>query len=541
MTTSSSPSVSGRRRGGTFRLVCLAVAAITLATAAATASTAQAVAPRAQNTAGAPSAPPVPQLAWTGCADGFECAIARVPLDYDEPQGAMIALSLKRLPASDPSRRIGSLFLNPGGPGGSGVEFVQDAQVLFSKEVRARFDLVGFDPRGIRRSTPLRCFGSLDEVGAALAPFPFPYTRAEERVFEHSNQVIAKACAKNGGPILDHMSTANVARDLDLLRQAVGDSKLTYYGISYGTYIGETYANLFPGNVRSLVLDGVVDPIGWSTGRGDEARTLPAFTRLHNDAAEYETLQQFFTLCDKGGENCPFSGGAATRFQNLARSVLHHPVELINGVVIGYAEMIDFTLDVLYWPHLWPLLAKSLARLERRSGRVDVAAATAAVTELQSQVRAADKYQNFVEGQIGVICSDTDNPSSAEAFSKAARAADRRFGYFGRPWAWITSSCTQWQGVDTDRFTGPFTHQTANPVLLIANRYDPATPYQGAVTTANLLPGSGLLTLDGWGHTAMFLSGCIDHYRDRYLLTSQLPPNGAVCLPDVVPFSEPGA
>ena len=186
-------------------------------------------------------------LDWTDCGEGFECAHAKVPLDYDEPHGETIALSLKRLPASDPSRRIGSLFLNPGGPGGSGVEFVKDdAQYLFSKEVRARFDLVGFDPRGIRRSTPLRCFGSLDEVGAALAPFPFPYTRAEERVFEHSDKVIANACAKNAGPILDHMSTANVARDLDLLRQAVGDSKLTYYGISYGTYIGETYANLFP-------------------------------------------------------------------------------------------------------------------------------------------------------------------------------------------------------------------------------------------------------------------------------------------------------
>ena len=457
----------------TTKFMCFVVALVTFTTAAATASADAATARRVVHTADQPA---VPRLDWVNCGDGFQCATANVPLDYDEPHGATIALRLKRLPAADPSRRIGSLFLNPGGPGGSGVEFVQDqAPYLFSREVRARFDLVGFDPRGIRRSTPLRCFGSLDEVGAALAPFPFPYTHAQERVWARADHAIATACAKNAGPIIDHMSTANVARDLDLLRQAVGDSKLTYYGISYGTYLGETYANLFPEKVRALVLDAVVDPVGWSTGRGDEARTLPAFIRLHNDASTHEVLQQFFKLCDQGGANCPFSGGAAARFRKLARRVLDDPVELVNGFVVGYPELIGFTLDVLYWPSLWPLLARSLERLERRSNRV---AATAAVTELQSkleQLRAADKYHNFVEGQTSVICTDTANPSSDEAFSAAARASDREFGYFGRPWAWLTSICTQWPGVDQDRFTGPFTRRTANPVLLINNTYDPAT------------------------------------------------------------------
>jgi TAP-like protein len=136
-----------------------------------------------------------------------------------------------------------------------------------------------------------------------------------------------------------------------------------------------------------------------------------------------------------------------------------------------------------------------------------------------------------------VICTDTANPSSLAAFSAAARASDNKYGYFGRPWAWLTSICSHWPGVDTDRFTGPFTRRTANPILLINNIYDPATPYQGAVTTAKLLPGSRLLTLDGWGHTAMFLSGCIDHNRDRYLLTGVLPPKGTVCRPDEVPFA----
>jgi pimeloyl-ACP methyl ester carboxylesterase len=201
--------------------------------------------------------------ALVSCGEGFEafqCATAVVPLDYDRPKGKQITLALARLPAANPSRRIGSLFLNPGGPGGSGVDFVLEAgPFLYSDEVRARFDLVGFDPRGIMRSSPLRCYETFDEAIADLWPISFPVTRAEERLWVRSDRAIARACAERGGPILDHMSTANVARDMDLLRRAVGDRKLTYAGYSYGSYLGATYANLFPGKVRALVVDGVLD------------------------------------------------------------------------------------------------------------------------------------------------------------------------------------------------------------------------------------------------------------------------------------------
>ena len=199
----------------------------------------------------APAAPPVPALHWTDCGDGFQCATARVPLDYDHPRGPTISLALIRLPAGDPSRKLGSLILGAGGPGESGVDLLRRVgRSLGSEEVRARFDLVGFDPRGIIRSTSLRCFDTLGEAQAAMAPFPFPVTAQEERVWVRSDRTIARACAQRGGPILDHMSTANVARDLDLLRQALGDRRLSFFGISYGSYLGATYANLFPGKVR---------------------------------------------------------------------------------------------------------------------------------------------------------------------------------------------------------------------------------------------------------------------------------------------------
>src|SRR5829696_3723436 len=210
------------------RAVLAALVAVLAATIYAVPSSAgTATAPAGSGTGSAA----VPKLHWGSCAaegeglEAFQCATAVVPLDYDKPKGKQITLALARLPASNPSRKIGSLFLNPGGPGASGVEFLVGAgPFLYSEEVRARFDLVGFDPRGIMRSTPLRCFDSFEEAEATLPPFQFPYTRAEERTWIQSDRALARACAEHTGPILDHMSTANVARDMDLLRRAVGDA-----------------------------------------------------------------------------------------------------------------------------------------------------------------------------------------------------------------------------------------------------------------------------------------------------------------------------
>ena len=496
----------------------------------------------------------VPKLDWGSCAsqgeglEAFQCTTAVVPLDYDRPKGRQITLALARLPASDPSRRIGSLFLNPGGPGGSGVDFLFGAgPFLYSDEVRARFDLVGFDPRGVIRSTPLRCFDSLEEAEAGLAPIAFPYTREEERVWIRADRTLARACAERGGPILDHMSTANVARDLDLLRRAVGDAKLTYAGYSYGSYLGTTYANLFPGKVRALVVDGVLDPIAWSTGRGDQARTLPFSTRLRSAKGAYATLQEFLRLCDAGGHNCAFSqGNPARRFDRLARRLLREPAEFTDPTtgerfVVTYNDLIGATLGVLYDPAAWPDWAVVLQALDEQTRP---AAAAASLRALRARLGAAfqqEDYPNFVEGVPGVSCSETHNPANVGAWARAARAQDRQFPYFGRPWTWFTSACQPWPGWDDDHFDGPFTRTTANSVLVVGNLFDPATPYHGAVTVDRLLPRSRLLTLAGWGHTSLFASACVDAYVSRYFLTSRVPPKGTVCEPDVVPFAQPAA
>jgi pimeloyl-ACP methyl ester carboxylesterase len=505
--------------------------------------------------AGASSTPPVsgtgsaavPRLHWASCGEGFEafqCATAVVPLDYDRPSGRQITLALARLPASNPSRRIGSLFINPGGPGGSGVDVVLEAgQFLYSDEVRARFDLVGFDPRGIIRSTPLRCYETFDDAQADLWPISFPVTKAEERVWVRSDRAIARACAERGGPILDHMSTANVARDMDLLRRAVGDRQLTYAGYSYGSYLGATYANLFPGKVRALVVDGVLDPVAWSTGRGDQARTLPFSTRLRSAKGAYATLNEFLRLCDAGGPNCAFSAGnPKRRFDQLAQRLLRHPVVVIDPegipVTIGYADMIGITLGALYDTSIWPDLADFLQAVwEQASPRAAGASLQALRARLGAGLQQED-YPNFVEGFPGVACSETHNPATVGAWSRAARAQDRQYPYFGRPWTWTSSICQAWPGWDDDHFDGPWNHTTANPVLVVGNLFDPATPYHGAVTVDRLLPRSRLLTLAGWGHTSLFASSCIDSYVNTYLLSSRVPPKGTVCQPDVVPFAE---
>ena len=379
-----------------------------------------------------------------------------------------------------------------------------------------------------------------------MTPFPFPVTREEERIWIRSDRAVARACAERGGPILNHMSTANVARDLDLLRRAVGDAKLTYAGYSYGSYLGATYANLFPGKVRALVVDGVLDPVAWSTGRGDQARTLPFSTRLRSAKGAYQSLLEFFRLCDAGGPNCAFSEGNPTRrYDRLAQRLLREPLEVPDGeggtFLITYAELVGDTLGRDVRPGL-------LARLRRSppgGGRADQprggrgqppGPAAPGARPLQQE-----DYPNFVEGFPGVACSETHNPSNVGAWSRAARAQDRQFPYFGRPWTWFTSICEPWPGWDDDHYDGPWNRTTANPVLVVNPLFDPATPYHGAVTVDRLLPRSRLLTLAGWGHTSLFSSACIDAHVSTYFLTTRVPAKGTVCEPDVVPFAEPAA
>jgi pimeloyl-ACP methyl ester carboxylesterase len=499
--------------------------------------------------AGSASASPT-RVAWNKCYSDlgpFQCGTVQVPLDYDSPNGATISLALVRLPASDPAHRIGSLFLNPGGPGGSGVDFTLFAgPFLYGDSVRARFDLVGFDPRGIGRSTALRCFGTPKQWGPYFTPFAFPTTPAEETQWMNADLYLDGNCAQRGGAIADHMSTANVVRDLDQLRQAVGDAKLTYAGYSYGTMIGQTYANMFPGNVRAIIIDGVLDPIAWTTGSGDGS-TVPFSTRLRSDAGAQATLQEFFRLCDAGA--CAFGPHAASRFAALAAAVKARPVVVTNPdgspLEVNYSILIAITLGAMYDSLGWEDFAQTLADFESAAANpagFNRAALGARIqpylgTPAYINKRGFPHYSNNIEGFPAVACADSDNPHSYAAWSSAGAAADAATGYFGRIWTWASSLCAAWPHADTDRYVGPWTAQTANPVLVVGNQFDPATRYQGAQRAAGLLPGSRLLTVHGWGHTSLFRSSCADEAASNYLVSLVLPPAGTVCQQDHVPFT----
>ena len=494
----------------------------------------------------AAAAPTKPKVSWSPCFKAighYECATVHVPLDYDEPNGASVGIALVRLPATDPARRIGSLFLNPGGPGGSGIDFTLFAgPFLYSDEVRARFDLVGFDPRGILRSATLRCFGTPRQWGPFFTPFAFPTTPEELEAWIAADLYLVNACTRSGGRIAEHMSTANVARDLDLLRQAVGDDRLTYAGYSYGSMLGQTYANMFPDKVRSLVIDGVLDPIAWANLEGE----IPFSTRLRSDDGAQKTLDEFFRLCDLGGPTqCSFAPDSASRYADLADAVKAEPivVTLPDGetLELNYSILVAITLGPMYdslgWEEFDDVLADIEEQVENALPSLTLGARLAPLLGEPGYIpnRGFPRYPNFLEGFPAVACSDGNNPDSYDAWVDASASS---FGYFGPLWTWVSSICAQWPFEDADRYTGPWNRMTANPVLVVGTRFDPATRYEGAVTAHALLPNSELLTVEGWGHTSLFLSACADAAVSAYLLNPAAAAT-ATCSQDHVPFSGP--
>src|SRR5690348_4764407 len=367
-------------------------------------------------------APAVPVLHWTPCGAPFECATAQVPLDYAHPRGATIGIALIKLPASDPAHRIGSLFVNPGGPGGSGVDFVRGAATAFwSPEVRARFDIVGFDPRGVARSAPIRCFKSNAQENRFFGPLPaFPVGRQQTVKYISTFEKFDAICLQRNATIMQHMATADAARDLDLLRQAVGDARLTYDGVSYGSYLGNTYANLFPAHVRALIIDGVLNPVQWATGHGD-GFTVPSYTRLNNAHGAYDTLLQFFKYCKAAGPGkCAFArGDPFTKYYTLLARARKAPIT-VHGHAFTFADIVNITLGALYnfSPTDFPTLAKLLQALYTHS-----AAGSAAAAQLIAGLRGsrpAASYYGGLESFYGVACSDSDNPHYPFVWPRAA-------------------------------------------------------------------------------------------------------------------------
>jgi len=495
-----------------------------------------------------------PHLGWYKCYGYAECATTRLPLDYDQPKGATTEIAVLRVKATDQKHKIGSLFINPGGPGGSGTSIALAAPYFLDPSLLARFDIVGVDPRGIASSTNVKCFPSVKDQTAVFNDMnvAFPVGKAEETKYVNAAKKFGKACSTTGKPLSGSMSTAEVVRDMDVLRRAVGDQKLTYLGFSYGTAIGQYYANMFPDRFRAIVVDGVLDPEHWVGTKKTAAQEQDE--RLRSADGAYRALQEILKRCDTAGEAyCAFAAGdPVQRFASIAASLKKNPLVITDEFgtyTITYADFVGGILGDLYdvgagdWvtldsEYIWELInpASAAAKAAAKAGLIK------RIKEARAKAPGRDfPYDNGFEAFAAVDCTDALHPADAGQWPALMSKAEKRAPYFGPAWGWATAQCARntWTVRDEDAYTGPWNRNTVAPVLLVGTKWDPATNYDDAVSASKRLPNSRLISNTNWGHTSYGTSACVTGAIDTYLLSGKLPAKGTLCEGEYQPFTTP--
>ena len=454
------------------------------------------------------------RLRWSSCHDGFRCSRLEVPLDYAQPDGRTIELAVVRLPRSgDGPRR--SLVLNPGGPGGSGVDYALVADSAISGDVRRRYDVVGFDPRGVQRSAPVSCLTDA-ELDTFVSIDGSPDTSEEEQALQREWDRLGAGCIDRRPAISAHVSTEETVRDLDVLRSALGDRRLTFLGKSYGSFLGTTYAERFPNRVGRLVLDGQVDPAASAADIADGQVT--GFQRA---------LGAFLRDCvDRSG--CPLDGDADAAGEQLARLVDRtdaQPLPGEDGREATQALVIFGIAASLYDEGTWPLLRQGIAEMRRGDG-----ATLLTLADYYTDRGPGGHYTtNGLEAQYAVNCLDRAETRSLEEQRAQAQELDSRSPVFGAFIAWGNLPCLGWP-VPATTEPAPATAEGSRPILVVGTTRDPATPYEWAQTVAGTLDSGRLLTYEGDGHTAYRRGDdCIDRAVDAYLLRGELPPEGTRC------------
>jgi pimeloyl-ACP methyl ester carboxylesterase len=464
---------------------------------------------------------------WKPCTDlppnvpAVDCATVTVPIDWSTPHGATTGIALARQKATDPAARVGSVLVDPGGPGGSGVDWVKFGQVL-SPEVHRRFDVVGFDPRGVGGSHPVLC--DLDIEMEAVPPVP--RNQAEFEQLAAHNKALGDSCRKLTGPLFDFLDTASVARDMDAIRAALGESKLNYYGVSYGTLMGQQYAELFPRRIRTMVIDSNMD---------HSLRTTWQFMQTEATAAQ-ENFDQFVAWCDRTS-GCALHGRDVRKvfadlYARAGRGELTLPG---TDFKLEQFWLLSITNGMFYGPD-WQFLADLLNELV--TGQPNPAV-NQRVSTLLAPVRAGHG-EPVPDPFAAVFCQDwrlpVHNFVELEAYRLALTliAPDMKLSPLG--WG-ATTACIGWPA------------KVRNPqhrlevadgpqILMLNSRYDPATPYQWATNAARQMEPV-LLTYDGWGHGSYFKgSACVIGATDTYLITGRAPRQGSHC-PAVEPPLEP--
>ena len=458
-----------------------------------------------------PSASPAALSAWEPCpaADGFECATLPVPLSDDDPSAGQIDLALTRRVTAGKDR-IGSLIVNPGGPGASAVEYLQAAYQDLPEPVRQRFDVVAFDPRGVGSSAPVRC-STTDELDRYFHLDPSPDDAGELAAYAEGNKALTDGCQRRSGRVLPHVSTAVAAADLDRVRTALGEPRLNYLGYSYGTSIGAAYLERYPHRVRAMVLDGAVDP------------TLTWDALLEGQSRGFDTALNAF-LADCARSPCAFRdavrGDLGAAYDALAARVESRPLPGEGARTVGPGEMsLGVGAGLYSREYGWPAISDALAAAQGGDG-----AALLALSDTYLE-RGPSGYANVSEANIAVNCIDRPWPRTTKPYLDLAERVGRTSPRFGPAIALSGLACASWPVPPVDR-PQPVTGQGAPAVVVIGTTRDPATPYAWSQSLADQLTSGVLMTYDGDGHT-IYRAGapaCITRPVNTYLITGKAPP-----------------
>ncbi|MBT2402968.1 MULTISPECIES: alpha/beta hydrolase [unclassified Streptomyces] len=459
----------------------------------------------------------------------WQCATLHVPLDYAKPEGETIPIALIRAKARDKGKRIGSLVFNFGGPGGSGISTLPGAAKEYAA-LRERYDLVSFDPRGVGRSAPVRCEGDR-QLDAYYAQDSTPGTPQQEKAFVDNLRKFQQACERNSRKVLPYVGTENAARDLDRIRQALGDEKLNYFGISYGTELGGVYAHLFPKNVGRAVFDAVVDPTKTSEeGALGQAKGFQL------------ALGNFAQDCVNRGDECRLQGSTAKEIEanivKLQKDLAVKPIAGIGGRMLTDSAATNGIAQALYSKQLWPLLEQGLDEADGGQGQLLMA--------LSDALNGRDQqghYSNIGAANTAINCVDSKDRYTLEQTKSKLPAFRSTSPVFGDFLGWALMSCTDWPvpgAWETPDVSAP----GSAPILVIGNTGDPATPYEGARRMVERLgPGVGVeLTYKGEGHGA-YNSGdkCVQKAVNAYLLDGKVPGANTVCTATQNPTGTPVA
>lgn len=453
------------------------------------------------------------KVKWSDCGSA-KCATVKVPIDYDKPSGATTKLSVKVIPSTS-GKATRSMFVNPGGPGGSAIDFAGSMAKEFGKEVLAKYDIVGVDPRGVGKSTPLKCL-SPKQFDAFTATDPDPDTAAEITEFRHSTTELGAACEKNTGELAAHVSTEEAARDMDVVRALLGRKTLDWFGASYGTQLGATYAQLFPKTVDRMVLDGAVDP---SLGVVDSS--------LGQARGFQRAVESYAKNCVQSS-TCPLGSdvnAGLAKITALLRQLDATPMKTSETRQLTEGQAFYGIAVTLYDKGTWQYLTQALNQAFRGDGTILLLLSDAYFN------RQPDGSYSGNLGQViyAINCLDVSDRLTQRQTEAMIPRFEKASPVFGRALAWGALGCTDWP-IKATHPQLKISADGAAPIVVIGTSRDPATPYEWAQSLAKQLSSGVLVTREGDGHTA-YGSGnsCITKAIDAYYVAGTVPKDGLVC------------